>query len=42
MINEDGSVVVVKAGQSGLMRKGWKGIFHVVEPSKKCFTAVGK
>lgn len=41
MINEDGSVVVVKVGESGLMRKGWKGIFHVVEPTKKCFAAVG-
>lgn len=40
MINEDGSVVVLKAGESGLMRKGWNGIFHVVEPTRKCFASV--
>lgn len=41
MINDDGSSVVVRPGESGLMRKGWKGIFHIVEPTRKCFVTIG-
>lgn len=41
MTNEDGSVVILTPGKSVLMRKGWKGLFRIVEPSKKCFVSVG-
>ena len=35
--NEDGSVVHVGPGQSCLLRKGWTGLFHTVEQTRKCF-----
>ena len=35
--NEDGSVVQVGPGQSCLLRKGWTGLFHTVEKTRKCF-----
>jgi hypothetical protein len=41
LINEDGTVVLVHPGESGLMRKGWKGVFHIVEETRKCFVTVG-
>jgi uncharacterized cupin superfamily protein len=39
--NEDGSVVCVEPGQSCLLRKGWTGLFHTVEQTRKCFVTVG-
>ena len=39
--NEDGSVVVMNPGESGLIRKGWSGTWRNVEKSCKCFTSVG-
>jgi uncharacterized cupin superfamily protein len=39
--NEDGSVVQVGPGQSCLLRKGWTGLFHTVEQTRKCFVTVG-
>ncbi len=38
MTNEDGSKVIVGPGESGLLRKGWKGVWHTVERTRKCFT----
>ena len=38
--NEDGSIVVVGPGQSGFLPKGWKGVWHVVEPSEKCYFTI--
>lgn len=35
--NEDGSVISVGPGQSCLLRKGWTGLFHTVEQTRKCF-----
>jgi uncharacterized cupin superfamily protein len=35
--NQDGSVVHVRPGQSCLLRKGWTGLFHTVEHTRKCF-----
>ena len=35
--NEDGSIVSVAPGQSCLLRKGWTGLFHTVEQTRKCF-----
>lgn len=35
--NEDGSVVSVGPGQSCLLRKGWTGLFSIVEQTRKCF-----
>jgi uncharacterized cupin superfamily protein len=35
--NEDGSIVSVGPGQSCLLRKGWTGLFHTVEQTRKCF-----
>ena len=39
--NEDGSVISVGPGQSCLLRKGWTGLFHTVEPTRKCFVTAG-
>ena len=39
--NEDGSVVQVGPGQSCLLRKGWSGLFHIVEQTRKCFVTAG-
>lgn len=39
--NEDGSVVVMNPGESGLIKKGWSGIWRNVEKSCKCYTSVG-
>ena len=39
--NEDGSVLVMRAGDSGLIRKGWKGTWRNVEKSCKYFASVG-
>ena len=41
LVNEDGSVIEVKVGQSALMPKGWSGLFRIVERARKCFVAVG-
>jgi uncharacterized protein len=35
--NDDGTVLVVGAGVSCLLPKGWSGLFHIVEPTRKCF-----
>jgi uncharacterized cupin superfamily protein len=39
--NEDGKVVHVGPGQSCLLRKGWSGLFHTVEQTRKCFVTAG-
>lgn len=39
--NEDGSVVTVNPGESGRIRKGWKGIWNVVEKTRKCYVTIG-
>ncbi len=39
--NEDGTVISVGPGQSCLLHKGWSGLFHVVEPTRKCFVTAG-
>jgi uncharacterized cupin superfamily protein len=39
--NLDGSVVRVGPGQSCLLRKGWTGLFHTVEQTRKCFVTAG-
>lgn len=36
---DDGTKLTVKAGQSCLMRKGWSGTWHVLEPTRKCFVS---
>ncbi len=41
MTNEDGSVIAAGPGQTVFMPKGWKGLFRVAEPTKKCFVTVG-
>ncbi len=41
MTNHDGSTVMVGPGESGLVRKGWKGTFRVVGTTKKCFVDIG-
>ena len=38
--NEDGSVVVLNAGKSALIRKGWSGKWRNVDKSCKCFMSV--
>ena len=38
--NEDGSVVHVRLGESGLLRKEWTGLFRTVESTRKCFVIV--
>lgn len=35
--NEDGSQFTVEPGQTCVLRKGWKGLFHTVEPTRKVF-----
>lgn len=40
--NDDGSVVTFNPGESGLIRKGWKGVWYNVEEASKCFVNVGK
>ena len=40
VVNEDGSLVSVEPGQSCLLRKGWSGLFRMVEPTRKCFVTV--
>ncbi len=35
--NEDGTVVLVEPGKSCLLRKGWSGLFNVLEPTQKVF-----
>lgn len=39
--NDDGSVVVFNPGDSGLIRKGWIGVWHSVGKVSKCFVSVG-
>lgn len=41
MTNEDGTVVSVNPGESGLIRKGWKGVWHTVEQTRKCYVTIG-
>ena len=36
---DDGTILNVKAGQSCLMRKGWSGTWHVLEPTTKSFVS---
>ena len=40
MTNEDGSVVSLGPGESGFLPKGWTGVWHVVEPTKKYFFSI--
>ena len=39
--NDDRSVLVLNPGDSGFMRKGWKGTWRNVERSCKLFASVG-
>ena len=41
MTNADGSAARIGPGQSGLVRKGWKGTFRVIGTTKKCFVDIG-
>lgn len=35
--NEDGTVMSFEPGESFFIPKGWKGVWHVVVPSEKCY-----
>ena len=40
--NSDGSVLAFGPGDSGLLRKGWKGVWHTVEQVRKCYVSIGE
>jgi uncharacterized protein len=40
--NDDGSAVIFNPGESGLIRKGWKGVWHNIEKASKSFVNITK
>jgi hypothetical protein len=39
--NEDGSIVTIGPGETGRIRKGWKGVWHVIEKTRKYYVTIG-